>query len=294
MQGPAPARPGRHNAAMPRPDPAPRTPAPSVFTVRPGGQARGLLAALRARGLAACNLAPVRLVGLDPGPGLAAIADAADRWLFTSPAAVRFLRLAATGRGLALFAPGGPLATLAGQGRIFAPGPGTARALARAGIAGARQPVTSRDSEGLLALPALAAPLDGCLVLVGAPAGRGLLAPTLTARGARVVELMVYRRQQAAPAAAALRALAAATSPLLVVGSAALLDALWQALPTALQGHLRSRGRLVVASPRIAGVAGDLGLPVAAVAASATAADLAVATRGAAAGPDRAAAVEPA
>lgn len=271
---------------MPRPAPAPCKPSPTVFTVRPGGQARGLLAALRARGLAACNLAPVRLVGVDPGPGLAAVADAAGRWLFTSPAAVRFLRLAATGKGLALFAPGAALATLAAQGRVFAPGPGTARALARAGIAGARQPVTTRDSEGLLALPALAAPLDGTLVLVGAPEGRGLLAPALAARGARVVELMVYRRQQTAPAPAALRALAAAASPLLVVGSAALLEALWQALPTALQGRLRARGRLVVASPRIAAAAGELGLPVAAIAASATAADLAAATRGAV-GPDR-------
>lgn len=271
---------------MPRPDPAPRKPVPSVFTVRPGGQARGLLAALRARGLPACNLAPVRLVGLDPGATLSGLAERADRWLFTSPAAVRFLRLAATRHGLALFAPGAALATLAGRGRVFAPGPGTARALARAGIAGARQPATTRDSEGLLALPALAAPLDGTLALVGAPQGRGLLAPALAARGATVVELMVYRRQQTAPQAAALRALAAAASPLLVVGSAALLEALWQALPTALQGHLRTRGRLVVASPRIAAVADRMGLPVAAIAASATAADLAAATRGVT-GPDR-------
>ena len=39
----------------------------------------------------------------------------------------------------------------------FAPGPGTAGALAQVGIADARVPTTTFDSEGLLALPELAA-----------------------------------------------------------------------------------------------------------------------------------------
>lgn len=255
-----------------------------VFTVRPAGEARGLLAALRRRGLAARNLAPVRLVAVDPGTALGAAAAGAGRWLFTSPAAVRFLQQAAGRHAPALFAADGRLARLAGQGRVFAPGPGTARALARAGIAGVRHPLASHDSEGLLALPALAAPLDDGLVLVGAPDGRGVLAPALAARGAEVTELMVYRRQQAAPAAAALRDLAAAPAPLLVVGSAALLQALWLALPSGLRDHLRRHGRLVAASPRIASAAGALGLPVGAVAGSATPGSLAAATASFAAG----------
>lgn len=263
---------------MSRPANAPCPPVPNVFAVRPAGQARGLLAALRSRGLAAANLAPVRLLAVDPGPDLERAARDAQRWLFTSPAAVRFLRRTALARRLALFGPGQPLATLAARGRVFAPGPGTVRALARAGVPGARHPASTFDSEGLLALPALSAPLEGSLALVGAPDGRGLLAPALAARGAQVAELMVYRRQPAAPSAAALRRLAQAPTPWLVVGSVALLEALWQALPASLQHHLRAHGRVVAASPRIADGARGLALEVAAIAASATAADLAAAT----------------
>src|SRR5436305_724679 len=39
--------------------------------------------------------------------------------------------------------------------RVFAPGPGTAQALASVGLAHARIPITTFDSEGLLALPEL-------------------------------------------------------------------------------------------------------------------------------------------
>lgn len=265
---------------MPRQHPVHPTQAPGAFTVRPAGEARALLAALRTRGVSARNLAAVRLVAIDPGSALLAAATAADRWLFTSPAAVRFLLQVARKAAPDLFAATGPLARLAAQGRVFAPGPGTVRALARAGVVGARHPLSSHDSEGLLGLPALAPPLTGGLALVGAPEGRGVLAPALVARGAAVTELMVYRRQQSVPAAAALRDLAASPEPLLVASSAALLQALWLALPAGLREHLRRSGRLVAASPRIAAAATSLGLAVVAIAGSATPTALALATAG--------------
>ena len=76
----------------------------------------------------------------------------------------------------------------------FAPGPGTATALAAAGIRDVRQPRTSMDSEGLLALAELATPGGKRVVIFRGGAGRDLLADTLTARGAQVTRVDCYRR----------------------------------------------------------------------------------------------------
>jgi len=80
----------------------------------------------------------------------------------------------------------------------YAPGPGTAEALAAVGVADVRVPATSYDSEGLLALPALRA-LDGKRVVIfRGEGGRELLADELDRRGASVDAVVCYRR--AAPA----------------------------------------------------------------------------------------------
>lgn len=76
----------------------------------------------------------------------------------------------------------------------FAPGPGTAEALAAAGIADIRVPRTTLDSEGLLALPELTDPRGRRVVVFRGEGGRELLADTLRERGAHVDLVSCYRR----------------------------------------------------------------------------------------------------
>ena len=80
----------------------------------------------------------------------------------------------------------------------FAPGPGTAEALAAVGIMGARVPATSFDSEGLLTLAEFADPRGKRVVIFRGEGGRGELGDALRARGATVDYVACYRR--AAPA----------------------------------------------------------------------------------------------
>lgn len=78
--------------------------------------------------------------------------------------------------------------------RTFAPGPGTAEALAAAGIGDTRIPAKSWDSEGLLELPDLA-DVDGKRVVIfRGEGGREFLGNTLRTRGAIVDHVPCYRR----------------------------------------------------------------------------------------------------
>ena len=85
--------------------------------------------------------------------------------------------------------------------RIFAPGPGTAEALAGVGLPGARIPQTTFDSEGLLALPDLDGVAGRRIVVFRGQGGRELLGDTLRQRGAHVDYVSCYRR--AAPTSGA-------------------------------------------------------------------------------------------
>ncbi|MFC5436293.1 uroporphyrinogen-III synthase [Rhodanobacter umsongensis] len=152
-----------------------------VVITRPAGTATALARRVRALGGVPLLLPGMALRGAaDPAvarAGLrAALAD--DLLIFTSPAAVR--------HAAALL----PLATVAS---VLAVGQGTARALRRHGVAAPLTP-SRQDSEGLLEHPALHELQGRRLALIGAPGGRGVLREQLSARGARLRELHVYRR----------------------------------------------------------------------------------------------------
>lgn len=238
--------------------------------------------ALRRAGLAAHGLTVFALRGSTEADVRPVLGDAGtiDRWLFSSPAAVRHLqRIDGSGR-FGLFGGAGLLAARAVEARVFAPGPGTATTLAAAGVEPVTVPETRFDSEGLLALPALAAPLAGRLAIVSAPGGRGLLQAALAARGAMVSTLHAYRREPAAPHETELALLDAAPSPMLVASSLAALDRLPAVLPPELLARLLTDAPIVLASERLAAAARTLGFRCCQVARSALADDLAAAAAG--------------
>lgn len=78
--------------------------------------------------------------------------------------------------------------------QAFAPGPGTAEALAGVGVSGVRIPESGYDSEGLLALPELAQVRGKRAIVFRGNGGREVLVDTLTRRGATVESVACYRR----------------------------------------------------------------------------------------------------
>lgn len=256
MSMPKPTRPNRQTGPIP--------PAPlqgwTVLSLRPRGQHGGLRAA--------ASRSRARLLALSPF-AIEPLADqhhretlkqalAADLVVWTSPNAVR---AAAALQSLEAWP---------GQAWL-AVGSGTRRALLRAGIT-ARAP-SRMDSEGLLAMPELQDLRDRSIGLVTAPGGRGLLAPSLSARGAQVIRADVYARRPVTITARALSALDAAlmASPqrvLLVVSSQDALQQLLSARPP--HRHIALADIAVVAaSQRLAEFARSAGFQHVAIATSA-------------------------
>lgn len=144
----------------------------------------------------------------------------------------------------------------------FAPGPGTAEALAAAGIAGARVPATTFDSEGLLALPEFVAPRGKRIVIFRGDGGREQLGDALRARGATVEYVACYRR--AAPSGGGqglAEAFRAGRIDAVTITSSEGLDNLWALTDEATRGEWR-KGPTFAPHPRIAEHARGLGLAV--------------------------------
>lgn len=78
--------------------------------------------------------------------------------------------------------------------QAFAPGPGSAAALSDLGVPDVQFPGERHDSEGLLALPALAEPRGKRIVIFRGDTGRNVLGDALRARGATVDYVSCYRR----------------------------------------------------------------------------------------------------
>ena len=154
----------------------------------------------------------------------------------------------------------------------FAPGPGTAEALAAVGIANARIPSTTFDSAGLLALPEFADPRGKRVLIFRGEKGREELGDALAARGAIVEHVACYRRAPPESGVAGLiEAFADGRIDAVTITSSegqnnlwSLLDkttrATWRALPTFVSHpriavHVRESGLAAVETP-----AGDDGL----------------------------------
>ena len=142
----------------------------------------------------------------------------------------------------------------------FAPGPGTAEALAAVGIGDVRVPATTFDSEGLLALPELADVRGRRAVIFRGEGGRDALAAALAARGAHVDHAVCYRRAvPSAGAAGLVEALSEGRVHAVTVTSSEGVDNLWHVLGD--QGRALARGLPWFAPhPRIAERARALGL----------------------------------
>ena len=218
----------------------------TLVVTRPAGTSSTLVRRVRALGGRALALPGLALRAEAEKPSQSARRGAFDAWIFTSPAAVRF------GAGI-LPAPRARARMLA-----YAIGAGTARALARHGVA-ATIPTEGADSEGLLALPDLKRVRGRRIALVGAPGGRDLIAPTLRRRGAKVEPIHVYRRVPPRLTRRHFGALASAGDPLItLVSSGEALAHLVALLPTPLLARLRAQA-LVVSSARLAGIARENG-----------------------------------
>lgn len=233
----------------------------TVLSLRPRGQHAGLRSAASRQGARLLALSPFAIEPLGDPEHRKTLnqALAADIVIWTSPNAVRAA------------AELQPLKARRGQAWL-AVGSGTRRALLRAGIDAVAP--SRMDSEGLLAMPELQDIRYRRVGLVTAPGGRGLLAPTLSRRGAQVVRADVYARQPIAFTPRAITALNAALgSPqrvLLVLSSQEALQRLLAARTASALAAIA----VVAASRRLADVARQSGFQRIAVASSASPAAL--------------------
>lgn len=232
----------------------------TVVVTRPAGTSAALVRRLRGLGASALSIPGLSLRPSEHDARAVRKAGFED-WIFTSPVAVQF--------GAHLLPPRRQRAHV----RAYAVGEGTARALARHGVA-ATIPHHRSDSEGLLALAELKRLRGRRIALVGAPGGRDLIAPTLRRRGAKVEAIHVYHRVPPRLTRRHFDALAAARDPLItLVSSGEALTHLVALLPTTELARLRAQ-ILVVSSARLVALARDHAFAQIALARSAAPRDL--------------------
>ena len=230
-----------------------------VLSLRPRGQHAGLRTAAARRGARTLALSPFAIEARDDDATRATARQAlqADLVLYTSPNAVA---AAATLH---------PLQARRGQ-RVLAVGSGTRRALRRHGIEAAAP--QRMDSEGLLAMPALAEVAGRRVGLVTGAGGRDAIAPQLRTRGAEVLRADIYVRVALPPSPQALARLRAALADprrvLLALSSGEALRQTLAGLPEALREPF-ARIAVVAASARLADAAREAGFRRIAVAADA-------------------------
>lgn len=222
-----------------------------VLVTRPAHQAGTLSEQITRAGGAVTRVPVIEIAGpadRDAVDEILARVAAFDIAIFVSPNAVdQTLALLAARGGW----PGGP--------RIATVGRGSAAVLARHGLRADICPAARFDSEGLLAEAALQQVSGLEVVIFRGDGGRGLLAETLTARGARVVFAEVYRRRLPDAAREQLaRVAAGAPVDVIVVTSNEGLENLVQAAGTDNRDWLIGR-QLVVISERAAARAAGLG-----------------------------------
>ncbi|MFT3897587.1 MAG: uroporphyrinogen-III synthase [Thermomonas sp.] len=218
-----------------------------VISLRPVGAHATLRAAAAARGAKVLALSPWRVEAQQDAATRRALRDAlaADVVIATSPAAVRAASTLSSLRKR--------------RAQVWcAVGAGTAAALRRAGIDDVVSP-SRMDSEGLLSLPELRSVRGSSIGLLTAPGGRGLIAPALRKRGAKVLRADVYRRIEIPFAPIVLsRMHALCATPWLALGSGEALQLALARLPAGLAAKLR-KADVAAASERLAGAARETG-----------------------------------
>lgn len=221
----------------------------TVISLRERSQQARARRAIEAVGARALALPGLRLQPLATRADLeGALQPAPWLLLFISPAALRFALRLLPGLGDC-------------AGIAAGVGAGTARALTAAGFAEVLQPGAgiAQASEGLLAHPQLLRGEGHRVLLLGAPGGRGLLAPTLRQRGFRVEELHLYRREPARLDVRHRRALLASAPPLgLLLSSGEALDNVLGQLDEAARARL-IQATVAASSPRLAAHARNYG-----------------------------------
>jgi uroporphyrinogen-III synthase len=160
----------------------------TVISLRPSTQQAAMKRAITACGASALALPALRLAPMEDAEGARHALRAAltcAQIVFTSPAAVHFAAALQELKASRLQ-------------RVYALGRGSARALARHGLAAIHPGERAMRSEGLLALtdfaPERLRGADADVGVVTAPGGRGAIVHALRARGARVRVAEVYRR----------------------------------------------------------------------------------------------------
>lgn len=239
-------------------------PVPCVLVTRPASGARHWVGALGAQGIAAQALSLIEIVREPMAGALAQARRDLGQYaaaMFVSGNAVRaFLQEDAVGCGDA------PLALAAT--RAWSPGPGTTQALLVAGWSAARidapaDDAVQFDSESLWArvAPQVRAGVHVLIVrggdAAGRVAGRNWLAAQLAAAGARVEQVVAYRRIAARldDAARSLATRSTSDGSLWLFSSAEALANLRAALPHADWRNARA----LATHPRIAQAALDAG-----------------------------------